>query len=106
MTRPIKFRVWIGDSFEYNVLAGKHGAYFHNVEADCITRYNAEAEQFWKQDKNGNDIYAGDLVMFDFWSKPLEVKQSENGFYVEANGQQSMPYSQHLELIGNIHTQS
>ena len=110
MAREIKFRAWDKGKKEF-VYTDPYDGYVIFNNKMCSNDYgdlcgndNFEApEQFWKQDKNGKDVYVGDLVMFNYWSKPLEVKQDENCIYVDFDGGQNMPFSQYFELVGNIH---
>jgi len=116
MAREIKFRVWdtIEKTFYYDsdIRKTDNCCMVLHLTGDIVDiaydrneyhNHDMILEQFWKQDKNGKDVYVGDLVMFNYWSKPLEVKQDENCIYVEFEGGHNMPLSPYFELVGNIH---
>ena len=105
----IKFRV-----FKHNKMYGPEEIDYISFSGDEIKfkDQNSETvtvlskvvlEQFWKKDKNDKDIYVGDKVVFDYYSKPLVVERDENGFHVKFDNQTQMPMSKFLEVVGNIH---
>ena len=128
MTREIKFRAWNGATMEYNIVAGKFGAFFVNpgikgdgldskdaaslTQANTIYSKEVPVMQFTGlKDKNGKEIYEGDILQCDIPQEHFkfrfigDVRFGDGHFYVY--GKYAEPLSRLKgEVIGNIYENS
>jgi uncharacterized phage protein (TIGR01671 family) len=122
-TREIKFRAWnkklarmfYFDGFE-DIITFSDGGFIRLPDWDVYKDgFNDLAtpdeleflEYTGLKDKNGKEIYEGDIVSFSasgFRVFPQEVKYLGNGFWIEGeNGEHFLPRLGGLEVIGNIY---
>ena len=129
-SRVLKFRVWIGDRMEYNVTTGKFGTFYVNPgpkgdgldehDSACLSPFNTiyhkniPVMQFTGLlDKNGKEIYEGDIVQWPKGQSYLKGKVYYEGasfevenFYMTSFDIVSDAFGEGLrllEIIGNIY---
>ena len=104
--RDIKFRVWNGNKMVGGLDFTKHSQYLIQINGNIIL------EQFTGlQDKNGKDIYEGDILHYNtgFAGEPKSrdgiVVWKQGAFGVDNASMQLTWYTDHYgcEIIGNIH---
>lgn len=110
--REIKFRLWLGGQFTYwgFVEPGSFaGLTSSNVESLTMDEMRERSEQFTGlHDKNGKEIYEGDVVRHPngvhpvVWDDSLASWQMRFSDYVPDQEEGSISY-QDVQVIGNIH---
>ena len=124
--REIKFRAWIGFKFEYDIMVGKFGNFYVNPgnggldskDSACLSPFNTKysdsvlIEQFaGLHDKNGREIYEGDICLFpSMLNRVIVWKDGALGYIDTCDDFHAFGGHQwfdmivpNLEVIGNIH---
>lgn len=125
-----KFRVWTGSSMEYDVMTGKFGTFFVNKgsrgdgldekDTASLTPFNtkyhepvAVMQNTNLKDKNGKEIYEGDIVDLTGDRKYLvQIIYADDFGAFQAKSLTTGENSAHLfgshlsEIIGNIYENS
>jgi YopX protein len=106
MSRPIKFRAWDREKMIYDVSLYPNGEAFWNTKGKLITESTDQVMQFTGLlDKNGKEIYEGDIIsrsntLFGevFWD-------NENSMYRfrDKTGAWTLSSYKKYEAIGNIY---
>lgn len=114
--REIKFRAWnktnkewIKDNFYLDLRGEAFSLGSHSCE--CGTRGehqegvgDYEIMQFTGlKDKNGKEIYEGDIVDFNTMGVNELLRAEYDGLYVIKTGQEITPNEVYCEIIGNIY---
>ena len=115
--REIKFRVWDTDEKRFITksslqVEGNECCLVLHLDGDLVDiaydrdeRHNEyPVEEFTGLlDKNGKEIYEGDIIRDIHFYKPVEVVWEGNGYWTNQNGFKVMPELIYREIIGNIH---
>ncbi len=99
--REIKFRQWIKRIKQFHYFSYSDG--FIQGPSEASLSINPIMQFTGLYDKNGKEIYEGDILSNDFDPRGVVVF-IDNGFWlVRSNGDRHMPNLEYREIIGNIH---
>ena len=119
MNREIKFRVWDKDLKRIRYLNTEHDfihfdslgqGYYENMQTGLGEWFSDLMQYTGLKDKNGRDVYEGDIVMFDYeWTKPTEIgvitwNSTNASFQIKGHiPSSSMKRLSRMKVIGNIY---
>lgn len=118
MSRPIKFRAWdvFKEKMDYEVFLDPNGkvAAFSPLDGSYVRGFSDDEMKLMQHtglcDRNGKEIYEGDILKTSWYNEPLEVTYLEHEFILKVRGMVNYNYvgfdnfdnSQDFEVIGNI----
>lgn len=119
MNREIKFRVYdedlkrmryLNNSHDFLCFDEKGNGYYHNMQTGLGEWFSDLMQYVGLKDKNGIEIYEGDIVKYEGEDTPYVVMFDPTGYWcLDGNGARNseMLYYEdvfkYLEVIGNIY---
>jgi len=94
--REIKFRAWDDKEMYYNPYIPNHGTWAMIDESikDCQDNYKSFMQSTGLKDKNGKDIYEGDIISFP--------SGTSTRIEIEHDGQKMAAYKENPNKIGLV----
>lgn len=113
MNGEIKFRVYdedlkkmryLNNSHDFICFDEKGNGYYHNMQTGLGERFSDLMQYVGLKDKNGVEIYEGDLLK-SYYDKPGIVKWNDEigAFQIKGIPSQTMKRCHEMEVIGNIY---
>jgi hypothetical protein len=107
MTRQIKFRAWHKEHKEFIFSEDVSGGYWGDCVLDCAEQYEPLQQFTGLLDKNGKEIYEGDVLNNGDEGANWSVQWCEGGYWCLCDKElcESRPVNSLslLEVIGNIY---
>ena len=121
--KTVKFRIWNGIEMVYDITSGKFGTFYVNPEKGNglnpedtasltvnTTKYHEGMplmQYSGIDDKNGKEIYEGDIFKLGAEKEVFEVRFEHGCFMAFCNGKQYGPIGElqicFIDIIGNIY---
>ncbi len=108
--REIKFRAWdkVAEKMRLSFNPVCHGEWDIFSFSDLITTWERGTYELMQytglKDKNGKEIYEGDIVREDIEERTYQVVFSNGGFMGESKDNKILFFGDgHVEVIGNIY---